>query len=141
MYAILIIYLILFLAVNDFVFSEDASLSSSLKRAILSIPGFNFVSRALQASGKVRQRVVAVHYLDRSIEVDVTIKSWIDFILEIENDADLKLSLKVHKVYHKNVNGEFTIVKEIEQLKDEHHYYITTMENELPGKFTFFYII
>lgn len=94
-----------------------------------SIPGITSVSRALQALGKVQQKIVYVYYKDRSVVIDVTLKSWDDFIDEINLSKTLNLGCKAKAVYSKHDTG-FTIVQQIEHLKDEHHYYLTILDNE-----------
>ena len=92
---------------------DSASLTSSAKKILGSIPGIDWVSNFMQAFGKLQQRVIYVHYKDRSIMVENAAKTWDAVLDEISSSTTLDLGCKVKAVYFMFDTG-LTIVEQIQ---------------------------
>ncbi|KAI3658405.1 hypothetical protein MP638_001405 [Amoeboaphelidium occidentale] len=89
---------------------DALSLTSTLNRALLKIPGINIVSRVLQATGKITKIVVNAHYKNRK------------FLSECE--SQLEISLPARKVWF-YADGGWGQIKDVEAFQDGKHYYVT----------------
>jgi hypothetical protein len=112
---------------------DSVSLTSTLKRYLLNVPGINIVSRLLQAAGKIERRLVHFHYKDRSTGIDITIMDWDMVMVECKSRLEIELRLPVRKVWARH-NGKWEQIYSIEDFVNGQDYYLTADTDPDYGK-------